>query len=94
MPTNNLPSLKLLSRFIKLMPRIRSSGLFIADNMLWDGRVTQNVESSTEGLNDQDKWVHATTVGVKELTRLFFNSSDVFTTIIPLRDGISVLEKK
>ena len=34
------------------------------------------------------------THGVKELTRLLYSSPEVFTTIIPLRDGISVAVKR
>lgn len=81
--------------FRKAIPRIRSGGLFITDNMLWGGRVAaQDTKSSTEGLSEQEKWIHDTTAGVKELTRLQYASSDVFTTIIPLRDGVSIAVKR
>lgn len=81
--------------FHKSIPRIRSGGLFITDNMIWGGRVvTQKPGSSTEGLNEREKWFHEATDGVRELTRLLYSSTDVFTTIIPLRDGVSVAVKK
>ena len=67
--------------FRKAISRLRPGGLFITDNMLWLGR----------GVTDED---HPTTLGVKELTRLLYDSPDVFTTIIPLRDGVSVAVKK
>lgn len=80
--------------FQKAIPRLRSGGLFITDNMLWGGQVTQNIDSETAGLSDEEQWWNAATIGVKELTRLLYTSPNVFTTIIPLRDGVSVAVKK
>ena len=81
--------------FRKAIPRLRSGGLFITDNMLWLGRVvTYDTDANVQGLDEEEQWVHNTTVGVKELTRLLYSSPDVFTTIIPLRDGVSVAIKR
>lgn len=81
--------------FSKAIPRLRSGGLFITDNMLWLGRVvTYDTDADVHGLDEEEEWVHNTTVGVKELTRLLYSSPDVFTTIIPLRDGVSVAIKR
>lgn len=81
--------------FRKAIPRLRSGGLFITDNMLWLGRVvTHDTNADVQGLDEEGEWVHKTTVGVKELTRLLYSSPDVFTTIIPLRDGVSVAIKR
>ena len=81
--------------FRKAIPRLRSGGLFITDNMLWLGRVvTYDTDADAQGLDEEEQWVHNTTAGVKELTRLLYNSPDVFTTIIPLRDGVSVAIKR
>lgn len=81
--------------FHKAVPRLRSGGLFITDNMLWGGRVvTQDTESSPKGGDENEQWFHAATIGVKELTRLLYSSKEVFTTIIPLRDGVSVAIKR
>ena len=81
--------------FQKAIPRLRSGGLFITDNMLWLGRVvTYDTDVDVQGLDEEEQWVHETTVGVKELTRLLYSSPDVFTTIIPLRDGVSVAIKR
>ena len=57
---------------------LRPGGLFITDNMLWDGKVL----SPPAG----DK----TTAGVAELTRLLREADDFATTIVPIRDGVSV----
>ena len=81
--------------FHKAIPRLRSGGLFITDNMIWGGRVvTQEPGSPPEGLDERERWFHAATIGVRELTRLLYSSPDVFTTIIPLRDGVSVAVKR
>lgn len=60
-----------------LKPRLRSGGLFVCDNMLWSGRVAGSQ-------NDDD------TRGVRELTRLLYADPGLHTTIVPLRDGVSV----
>jgi predicted O-methyltransferase YrrM len=67
--------------FRMAIPHLNSGGLFITDNVLWSGRV---VKPSPD----------AQTKAILELNRLMYGSSDVFTTILPLRDGISVCVKK
>ena len=58
--------------------RLRSGGLFLCDNMLWSGRVASGEHQ------DED------TRGVRELTRLLYADGELETTILPLRDGVSV----
>jgi len=58
-------------------PLLRPGGLLISDNMLWKGNV---LEDGGE----------ATTRGVQELTRLLYASSEYLTTLIPLRDGVTI----
>jgi caffeoyl-CoA O-methyltransferase len=58
-------------------PRLRRGGLFICDNMLWKGRVAASHE-------DDD------TMGVRELTRMLYADPELHTTILPLRDGLSL----
>jgi len=57
--------------------KLRVGGLFICDNMLWNGRVLAPPED-------------ADTKGIAELTRLLLEATDFTTTIVPLRDGVSV----
>jgi len=57
---------------------LRPGGLFITDNMLWDGRVLSPAKDD------------ATTGGVLELTRALYSASDFVTTLVPLRDGLTV----
>src|SRR5258708_870992 len=59
------------------LPRVRKGGLLVADNVLWHGRV---------GLPpDTDD-----TRGILEWNRLVTTSPQLATTIVPLRDGVSV----
>jgi predicted O-methyltransferase YrrM len=57
--------------------KLRVGGMFICDNMLWSGRVVAPAE-------DPD------TKGIQEITRLLTQARDFVTTIVPLRDGVSV----
>jgi predicted O-methyltransferase YrrM len=63
------------------LPRLRKGGLFITDNVLWSGRM----------LEDN---IHESTAGVIEFNRKLFESEEIFSTIIPIRDGLGVAVKK
>ena len=63
--------------FRKSLPRLRKGGLLISDNVLWSGKVL-------------DHKPDADTAGILTYNRLVYSSKELFTTIIPLRDGISV----
>jgi predicted O-methyltransferase YrrM len=63
------------------LPHLKSGGLFITDNVLWSGKVAKpNPDAHTKA--------------ILELNNLMYRSPEVFTTILPLRDGISVCVKK
>src|SRR5882672_8726207 len=67
--------------FRMAIPHLKSGGLFITDNVLWSGRVAQpNPDAATKA--------------IQELNNLTYQSPDVYTTILPLRDGVSVCVKK
>ena len=59
-------------------PKVRKGGLFITDNALWSGKVTET--------NPQEP----STRGVIEFNQRLKSSKDWFTTILPLRDGVAV----
>jgi predicted O-methyltransferase YrrM len=59
-------------------PRLRKGGLFITDNVLWSGRVTQKKPSE------------ATTRAIRDFNQKLYAMPEYFTTILPLRDGVSV----
>lgn len=67
--------------FPMLLPRLRSGGLLVTDNMLWSGAVLHPGED-------------AATRGIQAYTRLLYGSSDLFTVLLPLRDGVSVSLKR
>ena len=60
---------------------LRPGGLFITDNMLWDGKVLAPAPDDL------------TTGGVLELTRALYAAPDFATTLVPLRDGLTVAVK-
>lgn len=68
--------------FKLVLPRLRKGGLFVTDNVLWSGRVAQKDPSE------------ASTQAILEFNRLLYRSEDLFTTILPIRDGVAVAVKK
>lgn len=64
------------------VPRLRKGGLFVSDNALWHGDVAQPAKA-------QDDRTRA----VVEFNRLLYNSPELFTTILPLRDGVAMAIK-
>jgi predicted O-methyltransferase YrrM len=66
-------------RTINLAARlVRPGGLFITDNLIWSGRV---MDASV-----RDK----TTAAIRTFTKRLYADRRFMTTVIPLRDGISV----
>ena len=63
------------------LPCVKSGGLFITDNVLWSGRVSKpNPDAQTKA--------------ILEFNKLICESKDLFTTILPIRDGVAVCVKK
>src|ERR1700686_576544 len=63
------------------LPRLKSGGLFITDNVLWSGKLRKpNPDAPTKA--------------ILEFNKLIFESPDLFTTILPIRDGVAVCIKK
>lgn len=64
------------------VPRLRKGGLFVTDNVLWSGKVAEKspAEDSTRA--------------IVEFNRLLYGSPDLFTTILPIRDGVAVAVKR
>jgi predicted O-methyltransferase YrrM len=68
------------------MPRVRKGGLFIADNTLWKGKLAY-VAGNPELIPDP---TDASTNAIADLNRMLYESPDWFTTIVPLRDGVTM----
>ncbi len=62
-------------------PRLRPGGLFIADNVLWKGQVT-------------DPEPDERTRAILEFTQRVLQEQQALTSIIPIRDGVLVALKK
>ncbi len=64
----------------KAYDKLRTGGLFITDNMLWHGRVLSDDNSPP-------------TEGIREFTKLLMSHKGFYTTIVPIRDGLSISVK-
>jgi caffeoyl-CoA O-methyltransferase len=64
----------------KSLPRLKSGGLIITDNVLWSGRVTEAPKDDQTG-------------GILEFNRTAFGSPELFSVIVPLRDGVAICRK-
>ena len=70
-------------RVLRLVaPRLRKGGLFVTDNVLWSGRVAEK--------NATDPHTKA----ILEFNRKLYDSTDFYTTILPIRDGLAVALKR
>ena len=63
-------------------PRLEPGGLFVSDNVLWHGRVTQKEPEQ------------ASTRAIQEFNRMLYSSRELFPVIVPLRDGVAVAVKE
>ena len=69
-------------RVLELIPsRLRRGGLFITDNVIWSGRVTQQQPEEE------------TTRAIQEFNQRLYAMPGFFTTIVPLRDGVAISVK-
>ena len=63
--------------FSLAVPLLKKGGLLITDNTLWQGRVIDTNPSPS-------------TVGIQRFNKLSYESPLVLTTLLPLRDGVTV----
>lgn len=64
-----------------LISRLRVGGILVTDNVLWKGEVT---DFETTGKIPR---------AIQSYNRMLFERSDLFTSIVPLRDGVSLSVK-
>lgn len=64
----------------RVIAKLGKGGMFITDNVLWSGRVLGDDPSPS-------------TRGVREFTRLLLSEKGFYTTVIPIRDGVSLSVK-
>ncbi len=65
------------------LPRLRRGGLFITDNVLWKGRVARM----------DDAPVDARTRIIADFNHMLYDSKELLTTLLPVRDGVAVAWK-
>lgn len=63
----------------KILPKLKTGGLIIADNVLWDGTV----------LNPEDHKAQA----ISEFNKLVAEDKRVEQVLLPVRDGVNVIRK-
>jgi len=66
----------------KSLPKLKKGGLFVADNVLWSGWVADSHDHSPE------------TEALREFNRKTHSDPTLVTTIVPLRDGVSLSWKR
>jgi caffeoyl-CoA O-methyltransferase len=62
-------------------PRVRPGGYLLADNVLWSGRVVDDLVRD------------AATEGIREFNRRLFARRDFESVIVPLRDGVAIARR-
>jgi len=65
------------------LPRVRSGGVVIVDNLLWGGRVAQPANSADEG----------STIALREFNRYFINHPQLRSEILSVGDGLGYAVK-
>ena len=68
--------------FDLVIDKVRNGGFIIADNVLWSGKVLENVPAS-----DYD------TTGIKNYNEKVMNDPRVENVILPVRDGLMIARK-
>ena len=72
-----------LEYYQMVLPKVRTGGLILADNVLWSGKVTEPAAP-----NDKD------TAGLKRFNEFVARDERVEKILLPLRDGIFAIRKK
>ena len=71
-----------LNYYESVLKNVRKGGFIIADNVLWSGKVTQEISP-----NDNE------TFGIVEFNKKVNEDSRVENVLVPVRDGLMVLRK-
>jgi predicted O-methyltransferase YrrM len=72
-----------LDYYKQILPRVNNGGYIIADNTLWDSKVTQMPDSRD-----------AQTIGIMAFNDHVAADPTVEKVILPLRDGMTIIRKK
>jgi len=66
-----------------LLPRMNKGGVIIADNVLWSGKVAENIKPSDHQ-----------TLAIDEFNKIVLADKRVENVLIPIRDGLNVIRVK
>lgn len=66
----------------KVLPKLRKGGIILVDNVLWSGKVVQDIAP-----NDYETWA------ITQFNDFVQNDPTVRNMILPFRDGIMMIEK-
>ena len=64
------------------LPRVRRGGLLLADNTLWSGRAARKAPRGDQR-----------TRGIQQFNRMVSTSKELFTVMVPIRDGLTICRK-
>ena len=65
--------------FEKILPKLKTGGLMVADNVLWDGTVLHPEDHKAQALAD--------------FNQLIAHDERVEQVLLPIRDGVSLIRK-
>jgi predicted O-methyltransferase YrrM len=71
-----------LTHYEMVLPKMTKGGLIIADNTLWGGKVVGKIQQ-----NDEQ------TLAILDFNKFIKNDSRVEATILPIRDGMTLIRK-
>jgi len=73
-------------RVLRLVnPRVRKGGLFVTDNTLWSGEPAELAAGRVGNVKRMDS-----TSAIVDFNQALYANHEWFTTLMPLRDGVSV----
>ncbi|MBI4484014.1 MAG: O-methyltransferase [Acidobacteria bacterium] len=74
---NDIDKYQYPEAFRKALPKLRPGGLLVSDNVLWSGRILQrNLDEDSSA--------------IRKYNELIYQTPELFSIIVPLRDGVSV----
>ncbi|NNK87908.1 MAG: O-methyltransferase [Flavobacteriaceae bacterium] len=69
--------------FELVVDKLNSGGVLLSDNVLWSGKVLEEIEPDDEA-----------TAALVKYNDLLYNDSRIETVILPIRDGLTISRKK
>ena len=75
--------------YLKLtVPMLSSNGMIVIDNVLWSGKVLPDFQIDESSHNDRN------TKYIRLVNDYIAESSDLYGTLLPIRDGMFLVQKK